>query len=708
MQLEILLSGIRNVSLIPSLLMLALPTLVWLSQHVLLGACKKRWCGLVVAMALTCVAQAGGLSLTPEMTQHDLAPYLEVLEDPAGMLSLEEVALGEASSRFTAWHGKGDLHLGSTSSAWWIRVALQRAPDAPNRWIIEMPYLNLDYLDFYWPGQAAVHTGSARSLVSRPVLHRFFVFPLELREASTYLYIRVTSAYALTVPMTIWQPEAFVRSSQQKIMLQWMYTGGLLALMLYNLLIYVSLRDSRFVIYALYVGVFGLGMLAGNGLGRLELWPDAVRFDAVSQSFFLALAAALSVILTRVFLGTPHLSVWLSRGLTACAWIMTSLAVGYLASTRYTLGVQNLHITMNVVVLPCAVLIMAAGVMAMRKRQMGARFFVLAWCVLWLGAIVSALRALGWIPTTTLTAYSLQLSSAVEMLLLALALADLIRLERNATAAAQAQALEASETMLATLRASGEKLEQAVAQRTQELAEALEKERHLHEQQSRLGALISHEFRNPLGIIDSQISLLRKEKAVGRMQIEKRIDIMVGAVRRLRALFDTWLTSDRVRKSLEVADIQWFQLDEWLRRWMQSNAHLASNHQLEIQGLEQPCLVQADQDLLAIAVTNLVDNACKYSPAGSPVYVELRNRPGQAGIAVIDHGTGIEPEHHKEIFEDYYRAHPEGAVTGMGLGLAFVASVAKIHHGQIELQSQPGHGSTFCLWLPTSESHQPE
>lgn len=638
------------------------------------------------------------------MSQQDLAPHLEVLEDVEGTLRIEDVTSGAASHQFKAWGGQGDLHLGSTTSAWWIRVALQRTPEAPRRWIIEMPYLNLDQLDFYWPDQPVVQTGSTRPIGSRPVLHRFFVFPVEPHETPAYLHVRVTSSYALTVPMVIWQPDAFFRSSQLKSMLQWLYTGGLAALLLYNLLIALSLRDLRFLIYALYVGMFGLGMLAGNGLGRVELWPNAIRFDAISQSFFLSLAAALSLVLTQVFLGTAQYSRWMSRGLMVCATTMVLLAVGYLSSTVYPMPVQLLHALMNAMVLPSAVLIMVAGWMALRRRQFGARFFVLAWSVLWLGAIVAALRAVGGLPTTVLTAYSLQLSSAVEMLLLALALADLIRLERNATAVAQAQALQASENMLATLRASGERLEQAVAQRTQELAQALEQERHLHEQQSRLGALISHEFRNPLGIIDSQISLLRKENALGRTQLDKRVDIMVGAVRRLRSLFDTWLTSDRVRKSLEAADIQPLRLDDWLRAWGQSHAHLASAHQWEMRGLEHASWVQADPDLLEIAVTNLVDNACKYSPAGSLICVELRSRPGQVGLAVIDQGTGIEPEHQREVFEDYYRAHPEGAVPGMGLGLAFVARVAKMHNGQIELHSQPGRGSTFCLWLPASDT----
>ena len=685
----------------------------WILRPTVVNGLKRwlvgMWLGLLclsnAAMAQAPAqspAQTQGLVLSADVVWQDLAPYVEVLEDPTRQLTLQEVQAPSVSPRFSPWRGPGELNLGYTASAWWIRVTFRREVHAPSDWLIEMPYLNLDELDFHAPGQAAVLTGNSRPLQSRPVRHRFFVFPFQPSDTVTTVYIRVASAYSLTVPMVVWQPQAFERSNERKSILQWLYYGGLLALLLYNLLIYFSLRDIRFVVYAAYVGVFSLAMLAGNGLGRLELWPNANRFDAVSQSFFLSLAAMLSMVLTRVFLNTPRLSGRLNLGLTLCAVLFGLLAVSYGLSTHYALNVQHMHTWMMVMVLPGAGLIMAAGLKAVRSRQTGARFFVLAWSCLWLGALVSAARALGWLPTNGFTAYSLQLSSGLEMLLLALALADLIRLERTAKAQAQAQALKASETMVSALRAAGERLEQAVAQRTQELAQSLEQERRLHEQQSRLGALISHEFRNPLGIIDSQISLIRKEKALGRMPQDKRIDTMSDAVRRLRSLFDTWLTSDRVRKSLEVADLKPLQLDAWLRHQVQIQDRLASNHVLQVEGLELACWVMADVDLLEIALSNLIDNACKYSPAGTTVRIQLCVGSREVGLCVHDEGPGIEHSLHTDIFQDYYRAHPEGVVPGFGLGLAFVARVAALHHGRVELQSELGQGSAFCLWLPTT------
>lgn len=672
-------------------------------------ACLRAW--KLVSMGLLWIlgyipaqVEASGAMLTAKTFQLDAASFMEVLEDPQKTLSLAQVQTEETSRQFVPWRGTGDLNLGYTASAWWIRIPIQRDSHAPPRWLIEAPYLNLDELDFYAPGQPPVHTGNSRPLETRPVPHRFFVFPYEPRESMEYVYFRVASAYSMTVPLTIWQPEAFEQSNQRNLMLQWLYFGGLLALLLYNLFIFFSLRDARFLVYAAYVGFFGLGMLAGNGLGRVELWPHATRFDAVSQSFFLCLAAMLSMVLTRLFLDTPRLSVRLNRALQLCACLFFILAIAYWASTHTHWGVQTLHGWMMIMVVPSAALIMLAGVKALRAQQLGARFFVVAWFVLWLGALVSAARAMGWLPTNSFTAYSLQLSSAIEMLLLALALADLIRLERNAKEIAQTQALQASNTMLSTMRASGERLELAVKQRTQELAHALEQERKLSEQQSRLGALISHEFRNPLGIIDSQISLMRKESDLGRLNVDTRARIMSQAVQRLRSLFDTWLTSDRVRHSLEEGELTPLHAGQWLTRISQTLQHLVIDHQFALEGAELPSWILADAYLLEIAITNLIDNACKYSAAGTSVRVVVQTQSNEVGIAVMDQGIGIENHLHSDIFHDYYRAHPERGVPGFGLGLAFVSRVVSLHQGRIEVRSEMGKGSTFCLWFPATES----
>jgi signal transduction histidine kinase len=103
---------------------------------------------------------------------------------------------------------------------------------------------------------------------------------------------------------------------------------------------------------------------------------------------------------------------------------------------------------------------------------------------------------------------------------------------------------------------------------------------------------------------------------------------------------------------------------------------------------------------LEVAVLNLIDNACKYSKAGTKVVVETLQKPGWVGIGVSDEGQGIDTVHHQAVFEDYFRVASESNISGMGLGLAFVRRIVQMHQGKMELQSAVGQGSRFCLWLP--------
>jgi two-component system, OmpR family, phosphate regulon sensor histidine kinase PhoR len=118
-----------------------------------------------------------------------------------------------------------------------------------------------------------------------------------------------------------------------------------------------------------------------------------------------------------------------------------------------------------------------------------------------------------------------------------------------------------------------------------------------------------------------------------------------------------------------------------------------------------PTLV-ADGDLLSRAVTNLVANAIKFSPAKSEVRVAARAEDDAVWIEVSDRGCGIPPESLPRIFEKFYRVPrvEEGEAPGTGLGLAFVREIAEMHGGRILAQSETGVGSVFSLKLPLNES----
>ena len=664
----------------------------------------RLWLLLLAACWATC---AGAITLQSTDLRLDLGSAIELLADPSGELGIDTVSSPEFAPHFLPVASSGDaLNLGFTGTTYWLRLRLQRAHDAPEHWLLELPHTTIDYVDFHVAGQPPLLTGTRRPLSSRPFRERYFVFPLALTTAEQTVYLRVSSSNALTLPLLIWQPDARLQSEGNALLLQYLYYGGLLALLVYNLLLAFSLSDRRFLFYALYALPLGLGMLAGNGLGRVLLWPDSHAFDEIAQSCLLGLAGGVAMLFAREFLQTrarqPRIDrlMWV---ITASFFLLSSLL---LASLWWELPVMRLNQLMFVAGVLMGSLVLLVSAREYWLGQHGARFFLLSWAVLWLGVLVASLRAFGLLPTNVLTAYAIQLSSVAEMLLLSLALAEIIHVERRAREQAQARALEAS------LR-SGERLEAEVRERTGELrvkAEQLERslasEQQVLAQYVRFGSMISHEFRNPLAVIDSQLRLLAREHEQGMDRLPERLPVVQRAVRRLSTMFDQWLKSDRLGQSLQEISPHAIPLRDWLVHLVEG-LYCLSEHRLELvlePGIEQ---IVGDDHLLEIALGNLVENASKYAPAGSSILLQTRSRPGQVGICVIDQGPGIAPEHQQAVFETFYRVQPEGRVRGMGLGLTIVQRIALAHGGELTLESAPGQGCCFCIWLPVVQPVTP-
>ena len=631
---------------------------------------------------------------------------LSVLEDPKGEWTLEQISSPEWAGRFTPWPTeRGQINLGFTRSVYWIRVPLQREAEAPRSWVLEIPYFQLLTVDFYAPGQQAIHTGGALPLSSRPFFHRFFAFPVEVSTEPQNYYFRVTSDHSLTVPLTAWAETNFLQHVQSTLIVQALYFGGLIALMLYNLFLSISLKDVRFFLYTFFVGNFGMGMLAGNGFGQMFLWSGQGWFDGLAQSFFLCLSGCFAMLFAHRFLQAKKYSPKIATALVGCSVFYLVVGIGLVSSPWHSLPIQWLVLPVFIVTVPAGALVIVAGVSVMRQGYKGARYFLLAWLVLWSGAAIAVLRAFELVPTTTLSSYSLQLSSALEMLLLSLALADVVHLERQEREVAQKEALLANQHLLESARHSEARLEQEVQKRTDQLERALSTETQLLERYMRFGALISHEFRNPLGIVESQITLLRKEHEKGQLHLEKRLEVMSSATQRLLSLFNTWLKGDRLQQSMREMTPQHIPLAAWLRELIDAQAVYHSSHPLSLQIRQAVGDVWADESLLEVVVLNLLDNACKYSESGQAVTVETRAKPGWVGIAVTDQGCGIDSNHHSAILDDYYRVDPESTISGIGLGLAFVRRIVQMHQGDIELTSALGKGSTFCVWLPHAGRH---
>jgi signal transduction histidine kinase len=115
-----------------------------------------------------------------------------------------------------------------------------------------------------------------------------------------------------------------------------------------------------------------------------------------------------------------------------------------------------------------------------------------------------------------------------------------------------------------------------------------------------------------------------------------------------------------------------------------------------------PATIPGDPKLLFHAFSNLVSNAIKYSPAGSPIDVVAHQEPGRLVVQVRDHGIGIPARDRGRLFERYFRGSNATAVAGTGVGLHLVSMVVTLHQGEVFAESLEGVGSRFIVHLPTS------
>lgn len=638
------------------------------------------------------------LQLSTAESQVNPTPSVSFLADPSGRFTLEDIKSNNFQKKFKLIKSTDDeINFGFSKNSYWLKLSLSISVGTPDSWILEIPYLGLDQIDFYAPSRPVVETGNFRPVESRPLFNRSYAFPLILKDSSQDFYIRVSSQSPISLPLKLWQSDAFSRHAQSDTLFQALYYGGVGALAIFNFLLFLYLQDKTYLLYSLFATFMGLGIFSGNGFGHLYLWPNNSAWNQISQAAFLGMASSIAWLFTREFLNTKKFLPRVDRLLIIVSVLLvfstSGLIASYLASFSPAIFLQLIPLLS----LPGAVLTIYAAMRIWMLGQQSAKYFLLAWGVLSLGTIIASLRMFDMVPSNAYTSYALQISSAIEMLLLSFALANRIQIERQLRERAQLEALNSKQTMVDSLKASEERLERTVAIRTNEIEQMLENEKRLREQYVRFGSMISHEFRNPLGIIETQIALLARG---GAEKLEKRVSIIGSATHRLAMLFDRWLQGDRLENKIDATLPQIIQLNSWLEDLVEKCRIYHATHRLELVEFEKAVSLKADEKMLQVVVTNLIDNACKYSPADSIVRIQIYLLPGKIGISVSDQGAGIEPESHAEIFEEFVQIDPAPHSRGVGLGLAFVKKIIDLHSGSIELISEPGKGSEFIVWLP--------
>ena len=253
--------------------------------------------------------------------------------------------------------------------------------------------------------------------------------------------------------------------------------------------------------------------------------------------------------------------------------------------------------------------------------------------------------------------------------------------------------------MAGHLKEYAEDLEKMVAERTTELESAVSSIEQTLADQRHFIAMLSHEVRSPLAVIDSagQLLALRSKEAPAQQALAQRI--LRGSAR-LRYFFDNCLTQDRIDShnfAVEHAPVD----VPALMRWVAENgAQLSEAHDIQLKMAQDFPPLHGDPVLLHVMLMNVLSNAVKYADAGTVVSISVTRHGSWCRFTVDDEGPGIPEAEQALVFEKYRRGRAAEGKPGAGLGLALVKRIAELHGGTVLLATRQPAGTRCVIEIP--------
>ena len=588
----------------------------------------------------------------------------EVLVDPSQTLTIEQVREMERTGK-AAWRPTSRLNFGYSSARYWLKVPVANNGLENSDWVLEFGYPLIQHIQFHqFVGSKALIsriTGRLMPFKSRKIGYRTFLFDFAVPKGTrSDLYVMIESVGTVFAPMAISTREEFFSQSAKKTAAVGIYCGIMLAMVLYNLFLFLTIRDRNYLFYIGYALTFGLLMNTLNGMTYQYLWPEWVQWNKVSVPVLVGICYTFLAYFTRSFLDTKRLVPRLNWGLDVILAGAGFLIVGGIF--HYGLFV-NRFTSLFISIAPVIVLPIALRCMYLGSRA-GAYYFLAFGCF-FLGSSTHAARDLGWLPQNFATENGPYLGSAAEMILLSLGLASRIKRLK-------------------------EKLEEQIAV-------------------SSLASQVAHDIRSPLAALDSVI------KDVAQLPEQKRI-IVRNAVSRIHDI-----ANDLICKNRELAAAARRAAGERIPATASDSAsrELLSSHMaplitekrlqyrakidIAIEGRFDAASYGLFADIQPTefkrVLSNLIDNGVEALPGKGAVTVSLTRDGDQVQLKVEDNGKGIPPEVRDRLGQ---RGETYGKAAGSGLGLYHAKIAVEAWGGTLEISSTVGTGTAILIRLPAA------
>lgn len=674
-----------------------------------------------------------------------------ILEDPTNALGIDSV---KTSANFSLLNA--DIAtLSNANTTYWLKFTIANM-DNTEKNFVEFAQPFLDEISFYYPDNdgnyRAINNGLKYPFKTRTYEQsNNFLYDLDVKPGreKTY-YARVRVKQQLVLPVKVLPAQEFYSDAMNLNIWFGIYCGIILVMFLYNIFVYLSIRDKSYVYYVLHTLVVGITQATLTGFTYKYLWPDSPWFADRSFFLFTCLVSIVGVQFLIVFLRIKQNAQRMFKVLRVfqlvyVVYIITSMA-GYNAITY-----QAMLPTQGTI----AFLILGISIYLYRQGLSEAKYYLIGWSSLMVAIVVYALKDAGVVPYNNLTSYSLLFGSAAEVTLLSFALADKINIFKRDKEASQEQALVALEENARIIREQNVILETKVNERTVELTqsnqnlsktliELKEAEAQLveSEKMASLGQLtagIAHEINNPINFVTSNVKPLKRDVDMILNMLnsieEITVDNNLTAEERksqinelkedmdfdyLKTEIDYLLTGItegsnrtaeivkglRIFSRLDEDDLKLADINEGLDSTLIIvKSTLGSNIDIVKEYGNIPAIEcypgKLNQVFLNIITNGLQAIRSKFKDEkGGLMTITTTSTESGVKIAIKDNGIGMDDNTKKKVFEPFFTTKDVG--EGTGLGMSIVYNTINKHNGSIDFDSVLGEGTEFIINLPAT------
>jgi hypothetical protein len=426
---------------------------------------------LAVWLLLFCCTAQGQdfFEVDDSYIERNFMPYeLEYYLDTTNSLSFYQISSNSFSNRFQK-HSDYQNKDFKTNASYWIRLPIRHKAESSKVWLLEFYDQTIDHIEAYVPQENGsyrnVLMGDAQPFAQRTLRHKNFEIILDIKsDTAMYYYFNVRSHEFADIRIAFRSVDRFVYYALNEYFLFGTFYGMILIISLYNFLVYLAIREIKNIYYIIYILSVAAYAMSYDGIGFQYLWPNHPEWNNYAVGITLYLVIIWGLIFTRRFLSTKANVPLLDL---AIRWMIVARSIWFIVELFF---LPQLLTYRNVEIIPLS-LIFYTGIKVWRQGYRPARFFVIAYGILFMGFFIRSLVYFNALPFTTPLHYSLHFSFVLEMLFLTFALGDRIRILKDMRDRALRRIIHQHEVNMRLKDKVNRELEQKVQERTLELNE---------------------------------------------------------------------------------------------------------------------------------------------------------------------------------------------------------------------------------------------